>query len=101
MYYVIFGTDKPGMSNVRQDIRPVHREYLRNPGAHKVKVHIGGPTLTHDLETMNGTLLVVEAQSMEAVQNFVKDDPYSAADIFAEIVIRPWVWGLGGPVDTK
>lgn len=101
MYYVIFGTDKPGVANVRQDIRPVHREYLRNPGNHKVKVHIGGPTLNHDLELMNGTLLVVEADSLAEVQNFVKDDPYSEADIFSEIVIRPWVWGLGAPAETS
>lgn len=97
MYYVVFGTDKPGMSEIRNEIRPVHREYLRNPGEHKVSVAIGGPTLSNNLEIMNGTLLVVEANSIEEVEAFVKDDPYNTADIFSDVTIRPWVWGLGAP----
>ena len=62
MYFLVLGTDKPGMADVRSEVRPIHRAYLRNPGAHPVKVHFGGPTLTTQGEQANGTLLVVDYQ---------------------------------------
>lgn len=96
MYFVVFGTDRAGAGEVRAQARPSHREYLRNH-PHPVKVLHGGPTLTADGSAMNGTLLVVEADSLEAVQAFVADDPYSRADLFERLEIRPWQWGLGAP----
>ena len=98
MYFVIFGTDKPGMLATREEVRPQHRQYLRQPGTHAVKVLLGGPTLTAEQTGMNGSLLVVEADTLEQVEAFVRDDPYWAADIFAELHIRPWNCGLGSPV---
>ena len=96
MYYVIFGTDKPDHLKIREAQRPAHRDYLRdNP--HPVKVHLGGPTLDPAGERMNGTMLVVEAESEAAVRAFLADDPYSRAGIFATLEVRPWAWGLGKP----
>lgn len=98
-YFAIFGTDKPGALELRTATRPAHREYLRNPGAHRVKLHHGGPTMTDDGERMNGTLLVVEAESLEAVRAFAADDPYARAGIFERVEIRPWAWTTGAPGD--
>ncbi len=94
MYFVIFGTDKPGAESVRAANRPAHREYLRGPGKHPVKVRVGGPTLREDGVTMNGTMLVVEADNLEAVRAFAADDPYSRAGLFETLEIRPWNWGI-------
>jgi uncharacterized protein YciI len=99
MYYIILATDAPGMAVQRQQIRPSHREYLRHPGRHPVTVHLGGPTLTMDGAEMNGTLLVVEAADLEAVNEFIFDDPYARAGLFSTVVVRPWAWSLGAPVD--
>lgn len=99
MYYVILATDAPGKEDLRQQIRPSHREYLRHPGRHAVKVHLGGPTLTMDEQVMNGTLLVVEAADLELVNDFIFDDPYSRAGLFSAVVVRPWAWSLGAPAD--
>lgn len=96
MYFVLFGTDKPGMCEIRERIRPEHRVYLREPGSHPVRVVIGGPTLSDD-QQMNGTLLVVEADSLKDVEAFVCDDPYTKIGLFESLTIRPWVWGLGAP----
>ena len=97
MYFVVFGTDKPGLSEVRTANRPSHRAHLRNPGAHPVKVRVGGATLDESAETMNGTMLVVEAESIAAVRAFLADDPYSRAGLYATLEVRPWLWGLGNP----
>jgi uncharacterized protein YciI len=96
-YFAVFATDRPGTSELRTEIREHHRRYLRAPAGHDVVVRLGGPTLTEATGVMNGTLLVVEAASIEAVRAFVADDPYSRAGLFAAVEIRPWSWGLGNP----
>lgn len=97
MFFLVLATDAPGMASVRNEVRPVHRAYLRNPCDHQIKVHLGGPTLTTQGEDMNGTLLVVEANDLSAVSDFVVDDPYSQAGVFKSVEIRPWAWTLGAP----
>ncbi|MBT8769227.1 YciI family protein [Metapseudomonas boanensis] len=96
-YFAIFATDKPGLQALRSEVRPAHREHLRNPYPHRVVVRLGGPTLDSGNGHMNGTLLVVEAMSLGDVQAFFSDDPYMQAGLFDQVEIRPWHWGLGNP----
>jgi uncharacterized protein YciI len=49
---------------------------------------------------MNGTMLVVEAESLNAVQAFLADDPYARAGLFESAIGRPWSRGLGQPDGT-
>jgi uncharacterized protein len=97
MYYAVWATDRPGMLTTREQVRDAHRARLREPGAHAVTVIAGGPTLSETEGTMNGSLLVVEADSIDAVRRFMADDPYAIAQVYAQIEIRPWQWGLGAP----
>jgi uncharacterized protein YciI len=97
MYYLVLATDAPDTASKREEIGPIHRAYLRNPGNHRVKVHLGGPTLTMQHEQTNGTLLIVEADEMSAVSEFIADDPYAQAGVFQSVEIRPWAWTLGQP----
>ncbi len=98
MYYVIFATDKPDSLQLRLDTRETHRAFLRDHPDHSdvTMVH-GGPTLADDAETMNGSLLIVEAPSLDAVRAFAAADPYAKAGLFATSSIRPWNWTLGRP----
>jgi uncharacterized protein YciI len=96
MYFVIFATDRSGQEEARASERPRHHQYLRDPGL-PVRVRVAGPTLAADSETMNGSLLIVEAEDLAAVEAFVADDPYSQAGLFETVVIRPFHWGLGQP----
>lgn len=96
MYFAVFARDHIGMTEVRAKLRPGHRAWLRNPGAHKVVVRLGGPLLDA-AGAMTGTLLVVEAQSMQAVQDFMNDDPYCQSEMFEQIEIKRWQWSLGKP----
>jgi uncharacterized protein YciI len=92
--FAVFGVDKPDMGEVRGNARPSHRHYLRNHD-HDVKVVMGGPTLDENSEKMNGTLLIIKANSLEDVRNYIDGDPYVKAGLFSEIFIRPWALGLG------
>jgi len=95
--FVVFGTDKPDHAHVRDAARPEHRAHLRAPGRHPVRVCLGGPTLADGGSAMNGTLLVVEAESIEHVHAFLADDPYIRAGLFATLEVRPWNCGIGDP----
>ena len=97
MYYAVWATDNPESLNARERVRDAHRVRLRDPGAHPVKVLHGGPTLAETDGTMNGSLLIIEAENIEAVRRFVAEDPYSLAQVYASMEIRPWQWGLGRP----
>ena len=97
MYYAVWATDQLGMGAERQRVREAHRARLRDPGAHPVRVRLGGPTLDDGGGLMNGTLLVIEAEHIDAVRRFIAEDPYTLAGVYAAVDIRPWAWGLGQP----
>ena len=98
MHFVIFTTDRPDRTELRLKTRETHRAYLRDISAHpEVTVIHGGPTLAADGETMNGTMLIVEAPSLAAAESFAAGDPYRRADLFVTSEIRPWAWTLGRP----
>jgi uncharacterized protein len=94
MYFVVFATDKPRLQPLREQVRPRHRLYLRQPG-HRVTVRLAGPTHVADGISMNGTLLLVEAATLKDVEDFVRADPYAIAGLFQSVDIRPWTCGLG------
>ena len=95
-FFVVMATDRPGSLALREQLRPAHREWLRNHPGHDVVVLHGGPTLDCD-DKMDGTVLIIQAQNLNQVTRFVEADPYSAGGLFAEVVIRPWRWSLGQP----
>ncbi|GGO79908.1 hypothetical protein GCM10011348_15400 [Marinobacterium nitratireducens] len=94
MYFAVFARDKPGMGAIRAQVRPEHRKYLREH-IYDLNVVLGGPTLDATAESMNGTLLVIEAETLLEVQRFVADDPYHKAGLFGCLEICPWDWSLG------
>ena len=96
-YFAIFATDKPGMRTVRERIRAVHRNWLRNAAQHGVFVRLGGSTLAPQCDAMNGTLLVIEAEGIDDVMSFMSHDPYMQAGLFERVEVRPWDWNLGNP----
>ena len=108
-YFAVWATDRPGMLDARLRVREAHRVRLRDPHGHAVRVVAGGPTLDSEgPETptlggtaadppMNGSLLVIEADDIEAVRRFVAEDPYQLAGVYASVEVRPWHWTLGRP----
>ena len=98
MYYVVFATHKPGRVQTGGELQNAFADYLSNHSDHPgIVVHNGGPTLSDDSETPVGTLLIVEAASLEAARGFVADSPYGKADVFAESEVRPLDWRTGRP----
>ncbi len=98
-YFIFRGTDAPGMSSIRSEIREAHRSYIRIASP-DCRVVAGGPLVNDAGDTMFGTLLVLEATDRDAAMHFLKDDPYAKAKLFMRTELDRWQWGLGDLVKS-
>jgi uncharacterized protein YciI len=94
MLYALICTDKPGSLPLRKANRPEHLAYLKSLGD---RLAFAGPFTEADGETMNGSLIVVEAGSLEEARKIGEGDPFAKAGIFASVEIRPWLWSINRP----
>ena len=98
MYFVVIGTDKPGVAQTRSELQQSLIAYLRDHPDHPdVTVHHGGPMLAEDGASIVGLLWVVEAPSREAAQAFATDSPFARAELLADLQVRQWDWRTGRP----
>jgi uncharacterized protein len=96
MLYAVICTDKPASLGIRKANRPEHVEYLQGLGDQLV---LAGPFTEPDGETMNGSLIVIEAASLQAAKEIAAGDPFAKAGLFASVEVRPWLWTLNKPSD--
>ena len=64
MLYALICNDKPNSLSLRKAKRPEHVAYLQSLGDIVV---LAGPFTEVDGETMNGSLIVIDAASLEAM----------------------------------
>jgi hypothetical protein len=98
MLYVLLCTDKPNSLALRKAKRPEHVAYLQSLGQALV---LAGPLTEADGETMNGSLVVIEAASLQDAEKIAAGDPFAKAGVFASVDIRPWLWTLSRPQDSS
>lgn len=100
MYFVIVGRDRPGAEDLRLKTRSTHRDYIH--GTHEnVTLTLAGPLLGVDGHTMTGSLLVVQAENLEAAEQFSQGDPYRKVGLFEQIKIDTWNWVTGNPDESS
>ncbi len=94
MLFAIICNYKPAGLAIRKENRPEHLAYLKGLGD---TLKFAGPFLGEDHETMNGSLIVVEASSLQDARSIAEGDPFTKAGVFASVEIRPWRWTIGNP----
>lgn len=95
-YFVYRCYDAPNMLVVRDSLRPAHREHLKTLDL-GVTVLAGGRMMSDDGKDVIGTMIIVKAEAVEQVQQFMEADPYAQGGIFERCEIERWDWGLGLP----
>jgi len=95
MLYALIARDKPGHLQVRLDTRPAHVAYLQDLNARGL-LKLAGPFLDGEGKP-DGSLVVYEADTLEAAQALVDADPYTKAGLFADAEIRAWNWTINKP----
>ena len=91
MLYALICTDKPDGLPIRKANRPDHLAYLESLGESLI---FAGPFTDEGGQTMNGSLIVVEAGSLNEARKIVDGDPFAKAGLFASVDIRPWLWTI-------
>lgn len=96
MHFAIIAYDKPGALQLRLTMRDKHRDYLHGDlSRFHAQVVFGGPLLSPDQETPIGTLIVIEADTIDAARTVLAEDPYSRSGLFDRVDIMPWRFAIG------
>jgi uncharacterized protein YciI len=85
MKFVILGYDGPEGQARRKIHRRAHIERIERWNE-RARVVLAGPMTDHI-----GSLIVIEANSREEAEEFVKQDPYTAFGVFDRVEIHPFL----------
>lgn len=80
MIYIFHLLDKPGASELRQRMRPLHKAYLAEMAD---RIAFAGPLLADDGETMVGSLLAIDFPDREAARAWLAQEPFTQAGVYA------------------
>ncbi|MCS6766304.1 MAG: YciI family protein [Candidatus Protistobacter heckmanni] len=98
MIYIFHLIDKPGAAQLRQDVRPVHKEYL---GRMAERIAFAGPLVSDDGKQMTGSLLAIDFPSREAAAAWLRDEPFTQTGLYASVTISAfqnlWTQKAGFP----
>lgn len=86
MHFALVAHDRPNAVARRLELRPDHLKYLDTLGDALV---LAGPFLD-DKGDMVGSIVVIEADDLEAAGASFARDPYAAGDLFESVTIKPW-----------
>jgi uncharacterized protein YciI len=84
--FVAVCIDKPNSLELRMATREAHFTYVRGKQG---MMKLGGPFLDENGQ-MAGSLIVFEAEDLEAAKAFSAEDPYTKAGLFERVEVRPW-----------
>jgi uncharacterized protein YciI len=85
MKFVILGFDGPEGQALRKIHRSTHIQRIERWNS-RHRVILAGP-LTDNV----GSLIILEADSRQEVEEFVREDPYTAFGVFNRVEIHPFV----------
>ncbi|MGF7158468.1 hypothetical protein FHS85_000078 [Rhodoligotrophos appendicifer] len=86
--FTVINRDKPNSGEIRASNRPVHIEYLKSLGE---RLRIAGPFID-DAGNGIGSLLIIEADTIEQAKADAAGDPFAKAGLFQSVEVQPWRW---------
>lgn len=94
MLYAIISQDVTDSLPLRQQARPAHLERL-NQLQNEGRMVLAGPHPAIDSDNpgeagFTGSLIVAEFDSLGAAQAWADADPYVAAGIYADVIVKPF-----------
>ena len=94
MLYMIYSTDVENSLEARKSARPAHLARLQELDDQN-RLFTAGPLPAIDSEDpadagFTGSLVVAEFESLEAAREFAANDPYIAAGVYDNSVVKPF-----------
>ncbi|HTN63700.1 MAG TPA: YciI family protein [Devosia sp.] len=93
MLFAIIAQDKPNGLDHRMAVRPTHLKHLDSLGDTLV---FAGPFLD-DAGNACGSLVVIEAASLDEAKALAAADPFVQQGVFASYEVKRWNWGINNP----
>jgi uncharacterized protein YciI len=84
--FAMIAKDKPGMGEKRTATRPVHLDHLNALGD---KLALAGALLNAE-GAPEGSLIVLEAASLEEAKEKLLADPFVKEGIFGDVEVKQW-----------
>jgi uncharacterized protein YciI len=91
--FMMQGFDDAGAAEIRKATRPAHLEWINGLGD---KLKLAGPMLAEDGTSPVGSVIILEAPSMEEAKAIYAEDPYRHAKLWRRIEIRHFSVAAGG-----
>ncbi|KTG20917.1 BolA family transcriptional regulator [Pseudoalteromonas sp. XI10] len=94
MLYMIYSTDVENSLEARKSARPAHLARLQELDDQN-RLFTAGPLPAIDSEDpaeagFTGSLVVAEFESLEAAREWAANDPYIAAGVYDNSVVKPY-----------
>ena len=94
MYYLVYSEDVENSLALRMTVRDKHiarLSELQNQG----RLLVAGPCPAIDSENpgdagFTGSLIIAEFNSLVDAQNWADEDPYIAAGVYKQVVVKPY-----------
>ncbi|MFI8416971.1 YciI family protein [Serratia sp. NPDC078593] len=94
MLYLIYAQDEPNSLEKRLSVRPAHLarlQALRDEG----RLLTAGPNPAIDSNDpgsagFSGSTVIAEFSSLEAAEDWAKQDPYVSAGVYSDVVVKPF-----------
>ena len=87
MPYVIITKDKPDALALRNEVRPVHIDYLV---ANQHRLLAAGAQIEDDGSGGSGGVIIVDTDNRKDAEEFIANDPFTKAGLFADIKVTRW-----------
>ena len=98
MLYSFMLLDKPCASELRLQMRPLHKEYLSKV---ERQIAFAGPLTSDDGLVMVGSLLVIDFDSRKDAQEWLKAEPFNYLGLYASTSVHAftnlWPQKVGFP----
>lgn len=86
MLFALVAHDKPDSVAKRMENRPAHLKFLEGLGE---TVKVAGAFLSDRSEGV-GSIVIIEAASLDEANAIFARDPYAVAGLFGESSVAPW-----------
>lgn len=90
MHIALICHDKPNHLHLRTATRPAHLAYIAATGV----VDLAGPFVS-DTGEMNGSLIVLNMDTINQAREWAENDPYAKAGLFASVTVTEWKRMIG------
>lgn len=84
-FYLVYCLDGPNKETHRASLSEKHQQYMAE---HKGKVVVGGPLLDDSGTQRVGSMMMVQFESREQVEKWIRQEPYCAGGVFESVLIR-------------